>query len=69
VGVVALTVGFGGWLWAAADLPERGVAVAASLLLFYASPVADATGLSLFVRLLLWAWIRVRKVAARLSPA
>jgi TRAP-type uncharacterized transport system fused permease subunit len=65
VGVVALALGFGGWLWGPAGLAERAVAVASGLLLFYASPATDAVGLALFALLLLWGWYRRRQAAAR----
>jgi TRAP transporter 4TM/12TM fusion protein len=47
-GVAALAVGLGGWLWRAATLPERLLATAAGLLLFYASPATDLAGFALF---------------------
>jgi TRAP-type uncharacterized transport system fused permease subunit len=48
-GVAALAAGLGGWLWREASPVERGLATAAGLLLFYASPTTDAIGLAIFV--------------------
>ncbi|MCL6646706.1 MAG: TRAP transporter fused permease subunit [Chloroflexi bacterium] len=58
VGVLALAVGFGGWLWGPASRPERVLAVVAGLLLFYASRLTDLLGLGLFVGVLVVAWLR-----------
>jgi len=48
VGVGAMAAGLGGWLRRAMTRVERGAAVAAGLLLFYAGPGTDAAGLALF---------------------
>jgi TRAP-type uncharacterized transport system fused permease subunit len=47
IGIVALAAGFGGWIRRAASGPERALAVAGGLLLFYPAPVTDAAGLAL----------------------
>ena len=48
VGVSALAMGLGGWLRRAATPPERGLAVAGGLLLFYATTLTDIMGLVVF---------------------
>ena len=48
IGILALGVGLGGWLRAAANATERVIATAAGLLLFYAGAVSDVAGLVLF---------------------
>jgi TRAP-type uncharacterized transport system fused permease subunit len=48
IGILALAVGLGGWLRAAANATERVIATAAGLLLFYAGSVSDVSGLVLF---------------------
>jgi TRAP transporter 4TM/12TM fusion protein len=48
VGILALGVGLGGWLRAAANTTERVIATAAGLLLFYAGTLSDIAGLVLF---------------------
>ena len=48
IGVSALAMGLGGWLRRAATMPERALAVAGGLLLFYATTVTDIMGLMLF---------------------
>jgi len=47
IGILALAAGFGGWMRRAASGPERALAVAGGLLLFYPAPVTDAAGLAL----------------------
>jgi TRAP transporter 4TM/12TM fusion protein len=47
LGVMALAAGLGGWIRAAASLPERVAAIAAGLLLFYAETWSDLAGLAL----------------------
>jgi TRAP-type uncharacterized transport system fused permease subunit len=44
LGVMALSAGFGGWMRRAAALPERALAVAGGVLLFYPAGPADAAG-------------------------
>ncbi len=60
VGVAALAVGFGGWLWRAAIMPERAAAVVAGLLLFYANPTTDVIGFGLFALVIVAHILRVR---------
>ena len=67
-GVVALAVGFGGWLWGPATFVERAGAVLGGLLLFYANPVTDAVGLVIFVAVLVAGWVRSR-LAASTAPS
>ncbi|MFO7693856.1 MAG: TRAP transporter fused permease subunit [Vicinamibacterales bacterium] len=47
LGVVALAAGFGGWMRRAATLPERALAVAGGVLLFYPAGAADAAGVAI----------------------
>ncbi len=49
IGVLALAAGFGGWIRGPANWVERTLAIGGGLLLFYAGPLSDAAGLSLFV--------------------
>jgi TRAP-type uncharacterized transport system fused permease subunit len=49
VGILALAMGFGGWLRQAATMAERTIAVAGGLLLFYATTTTDLVGAVLFV--------------------
>jgi TRAP transporter 4TM/12TM fusion protein len=60
VGVGALAGGLGGWLRGPATLWERVALVAAGLLLFYASPWADAAGLAVTAVVVLGHWFRRR---------
>ena len=45
LGIAALAIAFGGWLWRAASMPERIAAGIAGVLLCYASGVSDALGI------------------------
>jgi TRAP transporter 4TM/12TM fusion protein len=47
LGVVGLAAGIGGWMKRAATLPERALAAAGGVLLFYPDALADAGGLAL----------------------
>jgi TRAP transporter 4TM/12TM fusion protein len=47
-GVAALAAGLGGWMFAPMPLALRVVATAAGMALFYAHPIADAIGVTLF---------------------
>ena len=49
VGILALAMGLGGWLRRAATAPERTLAVAGGLLLFYATTATDLVGAACFV--------------------
>ena len=49
VGILALAMGLGGWLRQAATTPERTLAVAGGLLLFYATTATDLVGAACFV--------------------
>jgi TRAP transporter 4TM/12TM fusion protein len=64
LGVVALAVGLGGWLWRAATLPERALATAGGLLLFYASSMTDLAGAALCAVVVVLHVLRVRREAA-----
>jgi len=64
-GIVGLAIGFGGWLWRAANPFERGLAIAGGLLLFYASRVTDLAGLGVLAVTTLLHVIRVRASEAR----
>ena len=48
IGVSALAMGLGGWLKRSATVPERVLAVAGGLLLFYATTITAIIGFSLF---------------------
>ena len=48
-GIAALTMGLGGWLRQAATVPERALAAAGGLLLFYATTLTDTIGAAMFV--------------------
>ena len=48
-GIAALAKGLGGWLCRAATLPERAIATAGGLLLFYATTLTDVIGATMFV--------------------
>ena len=48
-GIAALAMGLGGWLRRAATLPERAIATAGGLLLFYATTLTDVIGATMFV--------------------
>ena len=48
VGILALAMGLGGWLRRAATTPERTLAVAGGLLLFYATTATDLVGAACF---------------------
>ena len=48
VGIAALAMGLGGWLRRAATLPERAIATAGGLLLFYATTLTDVIGATMF---------------------
>jgi hypothetical protein len=62
--VGALAVGLGGWLWRAANRPERALAVAGGLLLFYASPITDLVGAALCLLVFVIHVVRVRAAVA-----
>jgi TRAP transporter 4TM/12TM fusion protein len=47
LGVVALAAGLGGWIRRAASIPERALAVAGGVLLFYAAGPTVAAGLAI----------------------
>jgi TRAP-type uncharacterized transport system fused permease subunit len=49
LGILALGMGLGGWLRAAATPVERALATSGGLLLFYAGARSDAVGLALFL--------------------
>ena len=57
LGVVALAAGFGGWMRRAATVPERTLAVAGGVLLFYPAGAADAAGVAVTASaVMLHAW-------------
>jgi TRAP transporter 4TM/12TM fusion protein len=47
IGVVALAMGFGGWIRRAATAPERALAITGGALLFYPTAAADAAGIAI----------------------
>ena len=48
-GIAALAMGLGGWLRQAVTVPERALATAGGLLLFYATTLTDTIGAAMFV--------------------
>jgi TRAP-type uncharacterized transport system fused permease subunit len=48
IGILALGAGLGGWIRREANALERAFATVGGLLLFYAGPLSDLTGLALF---------------------
>ena len=64
--ILALAAGLGGWIVGPASLPERLLAVAGSLLLFYAGVASDVAGLGLFALAIVLNVARTRRgVTAR----
>jgi TRAP transporter 4TM/12TM fusion protein len=61
LGVVALSVGLGGWIRARANAAERALAVAGGLLLFYAGARTDLAGIVLFGTALAIHLVRTRQ--------
>jgi len=68
VGIAALAIGLGGWLWRAASGPERVLATVAGLLLFYANPISDAVGLGLLILTAAVHAFRIRAAGPALAP-
>jgi TRAP-type uncharacterized transport system fused permease subunit len=60
LGIVALAIAFGGWLWHAASMPERIAAGVAGVLLCYAGGVSDAAGLGVLAVIVVAHVVRVR---------
>jgi TRAP transporter 4TM/12TM fusion protein len=60
LGVVALAAGFGGWIRGPASAIERAMLIAAGMLLFYAQPWADWTGLAMLAAAVVWHFARKR---------
>ena len=60
VGILALAMGLGGWLRQAATTPERTLAVAGGLLLFYATTATDLVGAACFVTAIALHLVRTR---------
>jgi TRAP-type uncharacterized transport system fused permease subunit len=48
IGIVALSAGLGGWMRREANTPERVLATAGGLLLFYAGTIFDISGMIVF---------------------
>ena len=61
--ILALAAGLGGWIIGPASLPERLLAVAGSLLLFYAGVTSDVAGLGLFALAIVLNVARTRRGA------
>jgi TRAP-type uncharacterized transport system fused permease subunit len=66
--VACLAGGLGGWVRARASIPERAGLVAGGLLLFYAAPWADVTGIGISGLMLLLHFWRTRGSAHRRIP-
>jgi len=62
IGVGALAVGFGGWLWRAANLPERVLAGTAGVMLLQAGLPLKAMALSLLLLAVILHLLRVRRM-------
>ena len=60
VGILALAMGLGGWLRRAATAPERTLAVAGGLLLFYATTATDLVGAACFAAAIALHVVRTR---------
>ena len=60
IGIVALSAGLGGWIRGPANLPERVLATAGGLLLFYASPMFDIAGMMMFATAVALHLVRTR---------
>lgn len=65
VGILALAMGFGGWLRREATMVERTIAVGGGLLLFYATTMTDVAGAVLFVAAIAMHLSRTRNVVAQ----
>ncbi len=61
--ILALAAGLGGWIIGPASLPERLLAIAGSLLLFYAGVTSDVAGLALFALAIILNVARTRRGA------
>ena len=48
IGILALSAGLGGWIRGPANIPERVLATAGGLLLFYAGTIFDIAGMIVF---------------------
>jgi TRAP-type uncharacterized transport system fused permease subunit len=64
LGIAALAIAFGGWLWRAASMLERICAGVAGLLLCYANGVSDIGGLGLLAIVVLAHVVRTRGLVA-----
>ena len=60
IGILALAMGLGGWLRQAATTPERTLAVAGGLLLFYATTATDLVGAACFAAAIALHLVRTR---------
>jgi TRAP-type uncharacterized transport system fused permease subunit len=60
IGIMALSAGLGGWISRQASIPERVLATAGGLLLFYAGTIADLAGLIVFAAAVTLHLIRTR---------
>jgi len=60
IGIMALSAGLGGWIRRQASIPERLLATAGGLLLFYAGTIADLAGLIVFAAAVTLHLIRTR---------
>ena len=60
IGIIALSAGLGGWIRRQASIPERVLATAGGLLLFYAGTIADLAGLIVFATVVTLHLIRTR---------
>jgi TRAP transporter 4TM/12TM fusion protein len=61
IGVGALAVGFGGWLWRTANLLERILAAVAGVALFQAQPTLNVVALAVLLAAILLHLLRVRR--------
>lgn len=67
LGVMASAAGLGGWIRAKATVPERVLAVAGGVLLFFAVPAVAGAGLALFATAVAWHLGRLRRLPVRVG--
>jgi len=60
IGIMALSAGLGGWIRRQASIPERVLATAGGLLLFYAGTIADVVGVIVFASAIALHFFRTR---------
>ena len=61
IGILALCAGLGGWIRGPANTPERVLATAGGLLLFYAGTISDIAGMTVFAAAVALHLFRMRR--------